>query len=184
MIEYFEIPPLASQAHRVTVDRFTYGNPKFLMWDEKERIDIGSFCSIADEVVIPGGGEHRPDWITTFPLRIAFDDERAGKDGHAATKGTTTIGHNVWIGYRAMILSGANVGNGAVIGAGSVVTRDVPPYAICAANPSRPLRYRFTGEVIEKLQHLRWWDWELTEFRNKVDVPSSPNVEALFRDLQ
>jgi maltose O-acetyltransferase len=52
------------------------------------------------------------------------------------------IEDDVWIGARAIILPGLRIGKGAIIGAGSVVTRDVPPYAICVGNPARVLKYR------------------------------------------
>jgi maltose O-acetyltransferase len=52
------------------------------------------------------------------------------------------IGDDVWIGTRAIILPGITIGKGAIIGAGAVVTKDVPPYAICAGNPARVIRYR------------------------------------------
>jgi maltose O-acetyltransferase len=51
-----------------------------------------------------------------------------------------TIGDNVWIGGRAIILPGVTIGEGAVIGAGSVVTRDVEAGAIVAGNPARFIR--------------------------------------------
>lgn len=50
-----------------------------------------------------------------------------------------TIGANVWIGGGAIILPGVSIGDDALIGAGSVVTRDVPPGAIVAGNPARPI---------------------------------------------
>jgi maltose O-acetyltransferase len=53
-----------------------------------------------------------------------------------------TIGDDVWIGTRAILLPGVTVGRGAIIGAGAVVTRDVPEYAIVAGNPARVIRYR------------------------------------------
>jgi acetyltransferase-like isoleucine patch superfamily enzyme len=144
-----KIPELIPTDSRVSVGRFTYGNPQFMLWDDSERIQIGSFCSIASEVVIFGGGEHRTDWVTTFPLRIAFGDPLAGKDGHPASKGETRIGNDVWIGFRAMVLSGVTIGDGVVIGTGAVVAADVPSYAIVAGNPAK---------VIEKLLALRWWE--------------------------
>lgn len=53
-----------------------------------------------------------------------------------------TIGDDVWIGTRVVILPGVTIGSGSVIGAGSVVTRDVPPGVIAAGNPARVIRRR------------------------------------------
>jgi maltose O-acetyltransferase len=53
-----------------------------------------------------------------------------------------TIGNDVWIGYRAIILPGVTVGSGSVIGAGTVVSKDVPEYAVVVGNPARIVRYR------------------------------------------
>jgi maltose O-acetyltransferase len=52
------------------------------------------------------------------------------------------IEDDVWIGARAIILPGITIGKGAIIGAGAVVTKDVPPYAICGGNPARIIRFR------------------------------------------
>lgn len=175
-----KIPELIPTDSRVTVGRFTYGNPRFMLWDESERIQIGSFCSIANEVVIFGGGEHRKDWVSTFPLRIAFDDPLAGKDGHPASKGDTVIGNDVWIGFRSMILSGVTVGDGAIIGAGSVVSSNVPAYAIVAGNPARIIRYRFSSKEIGSLLELRWWDWDLDRIQANIPLICSTNTEKFI----
>lgn len=53
------------------------------------------------------------------------------------------IGLDVWIGSRAIILSGCkHIGAHSIIGAGSVVTHDVPNYAIVAGNPAEIIRMR------------------------------------------
>jgi maltose O-acetyltransferase len=52
------------------------------------------------------------------------------------------IEDDVWIGARAIILPGLTIGRGAIIGSGAVVTKDVPPYAICAGNPAQIIKYR------------------------------------------
>jgi acetyltransferase-like isoleucine patch superfamily enzyme len=176
-----KIPELTPPDSRVSVGRFTYGNPQFMLWGDSERIQIGAFCSIADGVVIFGGGEHRTDWVTTFPLRIAFGDPLAGKDGHPASKGVTIIGSDVWIGYRAMILSGVTVGDGAVIGAGAVVVDDVAPYAIVAGNPAKVVRYRFPAHLIGALLALRWWEWEAEKIEANIPLLCSTEVEKIIK---
>lgn len=51
-----------------------------------------------------------------------------------------TIGKNVWITYRCIILGGVTIGDNVVIGAGSVVTKDIPSNVIAAGNPCRVVR--------------------------------------------
>lgn len=174
------IAPLASADPRIRVGRFTYGNPQFKVWSENESICIGAFCSIADEVVIFGGGEHRPDWVTTFPLRIAFGDPLAGCDGHPATKGPTRIGNDVWIAHGATILSGVSVGDGAIIGARAVVTRDVAPYAVVAGNPARQIKSRFTVEQVDALVRIRWWDWPIEKIYERQSVLCGGSVDEFI----
>ena len=53
-----------------------------------------------------------------------------------------TVGDDVFIGARSIILPGVSIGSGAAIGAGSVVTKDVPEGAVAAGNPARVLRTR------------------------------------------
>ena len=60
----------------------------------------------------------------------------------------TTIGDDVWIGARCIIMAGVTIGNGAIVGAGSVVTHDVLPYQIVAGTPAKFIRNRFTEEQI------------------------------------
>jgi acetyltransferase-like isoleucine patch superfamily enzyme len=52
----------------------------------------------------------------------------------------TTIKKGASIGSNATILCGVTVGENAIVGAGSVVTRDVPPGAVVAGNPARPIK--------------------------------------------
>ncbi len=144
----------------VRVGRHSYGlAPRNLVRPtERAPISIGAFCSIGPDVLIFGEADHPTDLPSTFPLRTKLLRPDAG-NVDAVTRGGVTIGNDVWIGARAIILSGVTVGDGAVIGAGAVVPRDVPPYAIVAGNPARLLRHRFDDATIGALLSLRWWDW-------------------------
>jgi acetyltransferase-like isoleucine patch superfamily enzyme len=144
-------------------------------------VKLGAFCSVAEDVEFLVGGEHRVDWITTFPLRAFFGLPGMLRDGHPAPAEDIEIGNDVWIGTGACILSGVRIGDGAVIGARAVVTKDVREYAIVGGNPAREIRRRFPDDIVELLRALRWWDWPLDEILENVDVLSSPNVEELAR---
>lgn len=72
---------------------------------------------------------------------------------------TVRVGHDVWIGCGAIILSGLHIGSGAVVGAGAVVTKDVPPYGVVAGVPARIIRYRFADDISNRLLKLHWWEW-------------------------
>ncbi len=176
-----KIPMLISDSPNVVVGQYTYGNPKLLTWTDKDRINIGSFCSIAEEVVIFGGGEHRVDWFTTYPIRIVFGLFGAGEDGHPHTKGNTEIGNDVWIGYGAKILSGVSIGSGAVIGAGSVVSKDIPPYAVAAGNPCKLIKYRFEEHIRELLLEAKWWEWPVEKIISNVHLLCGDDIDALRR---
>jgi serine acetyltransferase len=71
---------------------------------------------------------------------------------------TNTIGNDVWIGARAVVLDGVSVGNGAIIAAGAIVSKDVPAYSIVGGVPAKEIRQRFSSETIQVLEDLKWWD--------------------------
>ncbi len=93
--------------------------------------------------------------------------------------GDIVVGNDVWIGYEAVILSGVTIGDGAVIGTRAVVTKDVPPYTIVGGIPAKPIRKRFDDAVIERLEALRWWDWEEEKIRRAIPAIRSGDLAAL-----
>lgn len=159
------------------IGRGTYGRPKILEWGEGATLKIGSFCSISAGVQIFLGGEHRVDWVTTFPFNILWK-EAYHITGHPKSKGNVHIGNDVWIGREAIIMSGVTIGDGAVIGSRAIVTKAVPPYAIVAGNPARIIRMRFDDKTINRLLEIKWWSWDDSQIKkvlpllldNKIDV--------------
>lgn len=107
----------------------------------RARIRIGDNVMFGPEVTIRGGN-HRIDQVGVPMIAVGKDP---GDDTH--DRGVT-IGDDVWVGTRAVILHGVTIGRGAVVGAGAVVTRSVPPYAVAAGNPARVIRLRWSLETI------------------------------------
>lgn len=60
-----------------------------------------------------------------------------------------TIGSDVWLGTRCIILPGVTVGEHAIVGAGAVVTKDVAPYAIVGGVPARVIGDRRTPSAAD-----------------------------------
>ncbi len=56
------------------------------------------------------------------------------------TKGKVSIGDNVWIGDKAIILPGVHIGNNVIVAANSAVTADVPDNSIVAGAPARVVK--------------------------------------------
>lgn len=142
---------------------------------------IGNFCSIAVDCKIFLGGNHRTEWITTFPFGHVFEDQFPhSKEGHPTSKGPVIIGNDVWIGYNSTIMSGITIGDGAVIAANSHVVRNVPPYAIVGGNPAQIIKYRFDEETINKLLEYKWWDLPDDKIKQIVPILCSSDVSKLF----
>jgi acetyltransferase-like isoleucine patch superfamily enzyme len=165
---------------RYEIGEYTYGNPNIVSWGKEATLKIGKYCSIAGNVVIFLGSEHRTDWISTYPFSIFLEEGKSIK-GHPSTKGDVIIGNDVWIGFNVIIISGVTIGDGAAIGAGSVVAKDVPPYTIVSGNPARIVRYRFNEETIQKLLQIRWWDWPDEKVKENIHLICSDSIDVFIK---
>jgi acetyltransferase-like isoleucine patch superfamily enzyme len=170
------------RAGRVSMGRHTYGLPQVVIFggDTKTCLRIGNYVSIGYDVQILLGGNHRVDWVTTFPLRKRLGLPGADEDGHPASKGDVVISNDVWLGLGAKILSGVVIGDGAVVRAHAVVTRSVRPYAIVAGSPARETRRRFTDEQVARLLKVAWWNWGDSKVRAEVQQLCNPDIEAFL----
>ena len=145
-----------AQLKESRIGRYSYAYGACLI-----KTQVGAFCSIASKTLIGGGG-HPVDRVSSSP--VLYQKKNVMKTCFADLPfeeyAETTIGNDVWIGFRCIIKGGVTIGDGAIVGMGSVVTKDIPPYEIWAGNPARCIRKRFDDETIAKLLELKWWDWD------------------------
>jgi virginiamycin A acetyltransferase len=151
----------------------------YLFANSREKLRIGRFCQIAHGVrFVTGSASHAMDGLTTFPLPI-FDPARMAE--YQPDRRDTIIGHDVWIGYNALILPGARIGNGVVIGAGAVIRGRIPDYAIVTGNPGGVVRHRFSPPDIVRLKRLEWWNWPAARIARAEPALLGGDIAALER---
>ena len=137
----------------------TLGNYSYIATEAQlHRTHIGKFCSLGPQVYAGLGIHPTQGFVSTSPMFYSVSPRSFADRSYFEEYKLTTIGNDVWIGARAILIDGVSVADGAVVGAGAVVTKDVPPYAIVGGIPARIIKYRFTPEKIEQLLALRWWD--------------------------
>jgi len=158
--------------------------------------DIGRYGQIGESVIL-GPPEHPQDWFSSHPFAFSRPDhlpnmyrlpefarlapEHSDAPSYAESAPyKTTIGHEAYIGAGAFVKRGVRIGDGAVIGAQSVVTRDVPAYAIVVGSPARLIRMRFEDHIIERMQRLQWWRYDLAPIKQQVDFSKvEPTLDFL-----
>ena len=89
-----------------------------------KKIEIGSGCNIANNVV------------------IIDHDHNFGEQGvvEGLDSSAVKIGNNVWIGANVVILKGVTIGNGSIVAAGSVVRNNIPPYELWGGVPAKKIK--------------------------------------------
>jgi acetyltransferase-like isoleucine patch superfamily enzyme len=144
--------------------------------------ECGKFCSIAKNLTICLGGNHRTDWVTTYPFGHIHKNvfNTFNGEGHPRTRGNVVIGNDVWIGDNVTIMSGVHIGDGAVIANSSHVCKDVVPYTIVGGNPAKLIKKRFTEEQISKLMEIKWWNWPDEDINKVAPALCNPDIDGFI----
>lgn len=116
------------------------------------RIHIGTNVSINNKCVLDGRGslEIGDDSLIGFESIIitsthAFGDLDVPVRQQGMEGGAVTIGHDVWLGCRVIVLPGVTIGDQAIVAAGSVVRDNVAPRQVVGGVPARKIGERGTG---------------------------------------
>ena len=165
-----------------TFGKHTYGNPIIHFQNNNAKLVIGNFCSIAGNVKIYLGGNHRKDWVTTYPFghinQSVFNNFNG--NGHPSTKGDVIIGNDVWIGDNVTIMSGVNIGDGSIIANNSHIVKNVEPYSLVGGNPAKFINYRFTCEQIKQLLEIKWWYWDDKKINIYTPLLCNDNIDKFI----
>lgn len=92
--------------------------------------------SIGEDVVMG------PDVVMMATTHEFSDTERTIISQGEGEEKEITIGDDVWIGTRAILLPGVTIGSHSIVGAGAVVTKSVPEYCIVGGNPAKVIKHR------------------------------------------
>ena len=175
--EHVDVSLFEGNLESLSIGRCTYVSRDMMVHGLNGILNIGRYCSIAGRLALVGGnGFHQYNRLSTFPFsqRLPFSKSNAAKtlfsDNACFPINEICIGNDVWIGEDVFIAKNVKIGNGAVIAAKSVVTRDVPGYAIVAGNPAEIKKYRYSKEMIDMIEKIKWWEWPIEEIAKNIEI--------------
>lgn len=102
--------------------------PQMLLPLHSEMITVGNNVEVASEVI----------FVVHDAIHGVFN-ETFKTQRFVEKKAPITIGDNVFIGARSVILGGVNIGSNVVIGACSLVNKDIPSNTVYGGVPAKKI---------------------------------------------
>jgi len=119
-------------------------------------VTLGEHCKLVD---LTGGTFGQEPYLVSLGdhVELSYDVRCITHDGGVwvcrdehpdlDVMGRISIGNNVFVGARAILLPGTTIGDNCVIGAGSIVKGSIPSNSVAAGMPARVLKA--TSDYIE-----------------------------------
>ena len=107
-------------------DIHIYGNPQGMFSTEPWLVKLGDHVHITRDVL----------FLTHDGGTLIFRDKIPDLEITAPI----TVGDNVYIGVRSIILPGITIGSNCIIAAGAIVTKNVPDNSVVAGVPARLIK--------------------------------------------
>lgn len=117
-------------------------------------VKIGNNVTLAPEVMI-----------------LAHDASEKKAIGNTSVA-KVTIGDNVFIGAKSIILQGVTIGDNVIIGAGSIVTRNIPSNSIACGCPAKTIK------------EIDTFAKEKTKLYNNSTTISISDIKAAKKDVK
>lgn len=130
------------------------------------KVEIGDFCSIAEEVRFQSTNHDSTRLSVNYRLNEIYPDTGTPVKKNGGIK----VGNDVWIGSRAIILPDVEIGDGAIIGAGAVVTKDVEDFEIVGGVPAENIGYRFNEAIRNHIKNIYWWNEDVASLKSKKEL--------------
>ncbi|MHC4996623.1 MAG: CatB-related O-acetyltransferase [Planctomycetota bacterium] len=157
--------------HGVGVGAYSYGDC-LIPGAFPVGVTVGRYCSVASGIRV----FRRNKPYERLAMHPFFYNRECGYVNEDTIESSDLwVGHDAWIGDRAIVTPGCcRIGIGAIVAAGAVVTRDVPDFAVVGGNPGRVIRYRFGESVRRAILKSRWWEKDIDELADRIECMQAP----------